>query len=117
MSRPSSPKTMCTSTELCRCHEQVRHMLPPNCSYPHRIASSALNASTSGSWSAGAIAKQHLLERVAPEAEAERLERDHFVGRDVPEVDRRPELLDEPGLGGLRRRLEDDVQIGRASCR
>ena len=34
----------------------------------------------------------------AAQAEPQRLERDHLVRRDVPEVDRRAELLDEPGL-------------------
>src|SRR5690348_13351742 len=55
-------------------------------------------------------AKEHLLERVAAQPEPERLERDDLLGRDVPEVDRRAELLDEPRLGGLRRRFEDDVR-------
>ena len=54
--------------------------------------------------------EQDLLERVAAEAEPERLERDHLVRRDVAEVDRWAELADEPGLSRLRRRLEDDVR-------
>src|SRR5258707_5462376 len=53
--------------------------------------------------------EQHLLERVAAQPEAERLERDDLVGRDVAKVDRRAEALDEPRLRSLRRRLEDDV--------
>src|SRR5262249_6423829 len=51
--------------------------------------------------------EQHLLQRVAAQPEAQRLERDHLVGRDVPEVDVRAEMLDEPGLALLRRRLPD----------
>src|SRR5258705_7549154 len=116
MLRPSSPNTMCTSKEDCRCHEHVRHMLSPNCSYAQSRASSAVIASTSGSWSSGAVAKQHLLQRVATEAAAERLERYDLVRRDVPEVDSRAELPDEPGLSGLRRRLEDDVLEGHRVC-
>src|ERR671935_396195 len=112
MSRPSSPKTMCTSTELCRCHEQVRHIRSPNWSWPQRIASSAVIASRSGSWSAGAVAKQHLLQRVAAEPEPQRLERDDLLGRDVAEVDVRTEVPDEPRLRRLRRRLEDQVADG-----
>src|SRR6266516_3842990 len=108
MFRPSSPNTMCTSTEDCRCHEHVRHMRSPNCSYAQSRTSSADIASTSGSWSAGTVAKQHLLERVAAEAAAQCLERDDLVWRNVPEVDARSELLDEPGLGRLRRCLEEE---------
>src|SRR4051812_43202432 len=107
-SSPSS-LTMWISTDDCRCHEHVRHMRSPNCSCAQRSTSSALIDSTSGSWSAGAVAKQHLLQRVAAQAAPQRLERDHFLRRDVAEVDVGPELLDEPDLGGLRRRLEDDV--------
>src|SRR5712691_6520428 len=87
-------------------------MRSPNCSYAQSRASSAVIASTSGSWSAGAVAKQHLLQRVAAEATAERLERDDLFRRNVPEIDGGPELLDEPRLRGLGRRLEDDV-LGR----
>src|SRR6059058_3779560 len=108
MSSPSS-LTMWISTDDCRCQEHVRHMRSPKWSYAQRSASSAVIASTSGSWSAGAVAKQHLLQRVAAEAAAERLERNDLVQRDVAEVHRGAELLDEPGLRGLRRRLEDDV--------
>ena len=49
------------------------------------------------------------LMRVGAQPEAQRLERDHLVGRDVAEVDLGAELLDEPGLGGLRRCLEEEV--------
>src|SRR4029078_13335450 len=100
MSRPSSPKTMCTSTDDCRCHEHVRHMRSPNCSCAQASASSAVIASTSGSWSSGTVAKQHLLQRVATQPAPERLERDHLVRRNVAEVHGGAELLDEPGLRG-----------------
>src|SRR5919198_1460125 len=78
---------MWTRTDDWRCQEHVRHIRSPNSAY----------------------AQRHLLERVAAEAEAERRQWDHLVRRDVAEVDRRSELLDEPRLRGLRRRLEDDV--------
>src|SRR3954464_10794865 len=97
------------STDDWRCHEQVRHMRSPNCSCAQRSTSSALIASTSGSWSAGVVAKQHLLERIAAQAATQRLQRDDFVGRDVAEVHGRAELLDEPRLRSLARSLEDDV--------
>src|ERR1700730_18128359 len=116
MFRPSSPNTMCTSTEDWRCHEHVRHMRSLNCRLAQNSASSAVIASTSGSWSAGAVAKQHLLQRVAAETAAERLQRDDLVRRDVAEVDGGAEFLDEPGLGGLRWRLEDDVLERHGVC-
>src|SRR6266576_5550601 len=116
MFRPSSPNTMCTSTEDCRCHEHVRHMRSPNCSYAQSKASSAVIASTSGSWSAGAVGKQHLLQRVAAEAATERLERNDLVGRDVAEVHCGPELPDEPRLRSLGRRLENDVLEWHRVC-
>src|SRR5215210_9002120 len=105
---------MCTSAELWRCQEHVRHMRRPKRSYAQPSSSSALIASKSSSGSAGALAKMHLLQRVRAEAAAERLDRDRLLGRDVPEVDIRPELLDEPHLRRLGRRLEDEVaQAGR----
>src|ERR671924_724635 len=77
------------------------------------MSSSALMASksTSGSWGGllDASAKEHLLQRVAAEPEPERLERDDLLGRDVPEVDLGPEVLDEPRLRALRRRFPDQV--------
>src|SRR2546429_565961 len=87
-------------------------MRSPNCWYAQSRASSAVIASTSGSWSAGVVAKEHLLQRVAAEAAAERLERDDLFRRDVPEVHGGAELLDEPRPGGPRRCLEDDVLAG-----
>src|SRR5580765_6733102 len=51
--------------------------------------------------------EQHLLQRVAAQPEAQGLERDHLVGRDVAEVDVRAEMLDEPRLALLRGRLPD----------
>src|SRR5512133_2006568 len=109
MSSPSS-ETMCTSTDDCFCHEHVRQSLSPNSSYPQRRSSSADIASKSSSGSSGAVAtEQHLLQRVATESEAQRLEGDHLVGRDVPEIDVRAELLHEPGLRLFRRRLEKEV--------
>src|SRR3954468_21706079 len=109
MSRPSS-ETMCTSTDDCFCQEQVRQSPSPSSAYPQRRSSSAVMASTSTSGSDGALAtEQDLLERVAAQAEPEGLERDHLVRRDVAEVDGRAEMLDEPRLARLRRRLPDDV--------
>src|SRR3977135_360715 len=116
MFKPSSPNTMCTSTEDCRCQEQGRHMRSLNCSYAQSRASSAVIASTSGSWSAGTIAKEHLLQCVAAQSAAERLEGNDFLRGDVPEIDGRAELLDEPGLGVLGGRLEDDVLERHAAC-
>src|SRR2546429_3174276 len=108
MSSPSSD-TMCTSTDDCFCQEQVRQSRSPNSAYAQRRTSSAGIVSTSGSCRLG-VAKQDLLERVAAQAEPQRLERDDLLGRDVPEVHIRPELLDEPGLRGLRGRLEDELR-------
>src|SRR3954451_3373233 len=107
-SSPSS-LTMWINTDDWRCHEHVRHMRSPNCSCAQRSTSSAPIVSTSGSRSAGAVAKEHLLQRVAAQAVAQRRERDHLVGLDVPEAHAYAQLLDEPHLGRLRRGLEDDV--------
>src|SRR5579864_9469905 len=96
MSIPSS-LTMCTSTDDCFCHEQVRQSLEPKRSYAQRRDSSAVIDSTSGSCSRLAT-EQHLLQRGAPQPEAERLERDGLGGGDVAEVDLGPEVLDEPRL-------------------
>src|ERR671934_38404 len=109
MSRPSSA-TMCTSTDDCFCQEQVRHRRSPYSAWAQRRMSSAdiASKSTSGSGSA-LVREQHLPHRVAPEPQAERLERDHLVRRDVPEVDVRAELLHKPGLARLRGGLEDQL--------
>src|SRR5262249_58427953 len=110
MSRPSS-LTMCTSAEDCFCQLQVRQSLSPNSACPQRRRSSADIPSKSSSGSGGAVAaKEHLLQRVATQAVAQRRERNDFVGRNVPEVDRRSELLDEPRLSRLRRRLKNHVR-------
>src|SRR5579864_7921374 len=108
MSIPSS-LTMCTSTDDCFCHEQVRQSLEPKRSYAQRRHSSAVMDSTSGSCRLRLATEQHLLQRVAAQPEAERLERDDFLRRNVPEVDARPEVADEPRLRRLRRRLPDEV--------
>src|SRR5947209_6963068 len=105
----SSSESMWMSTELCRCHEHVRQSLSPNSSAAHRSTSSAVMASKSSSGSRAVATEEHLLQRVGAQAEPQRLERDDLVGRDVPEVHARPELADEPGLGALRGRLEDQI--------
>src|SRR4051794_16590513 len=86
-------------------NEHASATVPGNCSSTNATMPSASHVSTSG----GIWSKEHLLQRVAAQPEAEGLERDHLVGRDVPEVDGRAELLDEPRLCSFRRRLEDDV--------
>src|SRR5918997_5295486 len=73
MSSPSS-ETMWTSTDDCFCHEQVRQSLSPYSACAQRSKSSADIASRPGSGSGGAVAKQHLLQRVGAEPAAERLE-------------------------------------------
>src|SRR5438132_8961517 len=95
----SSSETMCTSTDDCFCQEQVRQSLSPNSPYAQRMTSSADMASICSGLSRSALIEQDLLQGVAPEAEPERLERDHLVGRDVAKVHRRAELPDEPRLG------------------
>src|SRR5690242_2255853 len=106
----SSSETMWTSTDDCFCHEHVRQSRSPNSSYAQRRMSSAPMRSKSSSGSGGALAiEQDLLQRVAAEPKPQRLERDDLLGRDVPQVHVRAELLDEPGLRGLLRRLEDEV--------
>src|SRR5438093_1456592 len=78
------------------------------------MSSSALivSKSTSGSWGGlldAGMAKEHLLQGVAAQSETERLESDDLLRRDVPEVHLGAEVLDEPGLRALRRRLPDQV--------
>src|SRR5436189_1468347 len=95
------------STDDCFCQEQVRQNPSPNCSYSQSSRSSAVTVSL-GSCRLR-VAKQHLLQRVSAQAEPQGLERDDLLGRDVPEVDLWPEMLDEPGLRRLRGRLPDEV--------
>src|SRR5437016_9968566 len=110
MSRPSSA-TMCTSTEDCFCQEHVRQRRSPSSAYAQRRMSSAAMASKSSSGRGGALAiEQNLLQRVASQPEAERLEGDDLLRRDVAEVHIRAELLHEPGLARLGRRLEDEIR-------
>src|SRR3954447_20380633 len=85
-------------------NEHASETLPGNVSTQKRRISSALIDSTSDG-SCRLVAKEHLLQRVAAQAEPERLERDDLLGRDVAEIHVRPEMLDEPGLRRLRRRL------------
>src|SRR3954467_13974521 len=95
----ASSVTMWTSTDDWRCQEPVRHMRSPKCSCAQRNTSSALIDSTSGSGSAGTsgsgggggVAKPRPLQWPAAAGEPQRLERDDLLGRDVPEVHRRPE--------------------------
>src|SRR5581483_12006394 len=101
---------MWTSTDDCFCHEHVRHRRSPNSAWAQRTSSSAGSASSSTAsnvrW---LLTEQDLLQGVAAQPEAQRLERDHLVGRDVAEVHVGAELLHEPRLARLRRRLEDQV--------
>src|SRR6185437_3961490 len=99
---------MSSSTVSSFWKEQASATRPGN----SRSMNSTTRCAGQDSTSAGSCrlaAKEHLLQRVAAQPEAERLERDHLVGRDVAEVDRRPEVLDEPGLARLGRGLEDQV--------
>src|SRR5690242_11144336 len=75
-----------------------------------RISSAAMASTSDGS--CRLATEQNLLQRVAAQAEAERLERDRLLRRDVPEVDVRAEVLHEPRLARLRRSLEDQVGEG-----
>src|SRR5437762_2499958 len=86
--------------------EQARETRPGNESRQKRRISCALIDSTSLG-NCRLVAKKHLLQSVGAQAKTERLERDHLVGRDVAEIDRRTEMTDEPRLRRLRRRLED----------
>src|SRR3954447_585356 len=106
----SSPASMSSRTDSSFWNEHASETRPGNASRSVARTSSGAIDSKSRSGSCGRLAtEQHLLERVAAEAEAQRLERDHLVGRNVPEVHVRAELLDEPRLARLRRRLEDEV--------
>src|SRR5215218_3797079 len=108
-SRPSS-ETMWASTDDCFCHEHVRQSRSPNSAYAQRRTSSADISSKSRSGRGRlAVAKENLVDGVGAEAEAERLERDDLVRRDVAQVDLGAEVADEPGLRRLRRRLEEHL--------
>src|SRR5437588_3908979 len=92
--------------------EHASETLSPNSPTQSARISSAPIASTvaaSGSVNALSLTEQNLLQRVAAQAEPQRLERDHFLRRDVPEVHRGTEVLDEPRLGRLGRRLPDEI--------
>src|SRR5256885_3805116 len=84
-------------------NEHASATLPGTRSSSQPSTRSAVHCSTSGG------SKKHLLQGVAAQSEPKRLERDYLLRRDVAEVDRRAELLDEPDLRRLRRRLEHHV--------
>src|SRR5262249_42270326 len=104
----SSSKSMSSSTDSSFWNEQASDTLPGNVSRQKRRISGAVSDSTSLG-NCRLAAKEHLLHRVRPQAEAQRLQRDHLVRRDVAEVDVGAEVLDEPRLARLRRRLPDQV--------
>src|SRR5262249_27265990 len=109
----SCRRSMSSNTTSSFWKEQASETLPGNASRQSATTSTARMASSaddSGGVNVLNPTQHHRLQRVAAKTQAQRLERDHLVGRDVPEVHRRPELLDEPRLGSLRRRLEDDVR-------
>src|SRR5690348_153686 len=99
---------MSSSTDSSFWKELASATRPGNSSSTYASTRSAFQLSTSAG-SCRLVAKQHLLERVAAEPEAERLERDHLVGRDVAEVHVGAEVLDEPRLRRLGRRLPHEV--------
>src|SRR5690242_8192109 len=99
---------MSSSTVSSFWKEQASATRPGNSVSANSRTRSAGQDSTSAG-SCRLAAKEHLLQRVAAQAEAQRLERDHLVGRDVAEVHVRAELPDEPGLRSLGGRFEDDV--------
>src|SRR5262249_46906392 len=102
---------MSSSTDSSFWKEQARDTRPGNAANTSpRMSSAGMDSqSRSGSW--GRLStEQHLLQRVAAQPEAERLERNHLVGRDVAEIDVGTEVLHEPRLARLRRRLEDQFR-------
>src|SRR6478672_9615260 len=101
-------KSMSSSTVSSFWKEHASATRPRNRARRRPRISSALIASTSDG-SCRLATEQNLLQRVAAQAEPERLERDRLLRRDVPEVDVRAEVLHEPRLARLRRRLEDQV--------
>ena len=52
---------------------------------------------------------EEMQEGIAAKAEADRLQRNHFVGRDVSEIDIGAEKFDEPYLLRLLRRFPNDL--------
>src|SRR5581483_557722 len=105
----SSENSMSSSTDSSFWKEQASAARPENVSRQNETTSSAVSASTSGGSRRSGVAKEHLLQRVSAEAETQCLERDDLLRRDVSEVDFRPEVLHEPGLRLLGRRLPDEV--------
>src|SRR3954471_17540272 len=99
---------MSSSTDSSFWKEQASATRPGNSSSTNSRTRSGRHDSTSAG-SCRLAAKEHLLQRVAAQAETQRLERDHLVGRDVAEVDVRAEVLDEPRLALLGRRLPDQA--------
>src|SRR5207248_92447 len=89
--------------------EQASATVPGNRSRTSRSTSSAVMLSTSGGSCSVVADTQHLLQGVAAQAEPERLEGDDLLGRDVAEVHAGAEMLDEPRLRRLGRRLPDEV--------
>src|SRR5581483_2137528 len=102
---------MSSSTDSSFWKEQASETRPGNASRQKRTISCAAIDSTSLG-NCRLAAKKHLLQRVAAQPEAQRLEWDDLVGWDVSQVDIRPEVADEPRLARLRRRLEDQVVDG-----
>src|SRR5579872_2952460 len=101
---------MSSSTDSSFWNEQASETRPGKASSSVRRMASAGIASKSSSGSGGWLAtEQHLLQRVSAQTEPERLERDHLVGRDVAEVHLGAEVLDEPRLRRLGRRLPDEI--------
>src|SRR5512146_2718110 len=92
----SRANSMSSSTLSSFWKEHASDSLPGNASTQKRRTSSAFIDSTSGGRCNVGVAKKHLLQRVAAQAETEGLERDDLFRRDVPEVHRGPEVLDEP---------------------
>ena len=116
---------MCTSTELCFCHEQVSTARGPKRSAVHaqhvlgrarlELVGEALGLGR-GDWQhrahalgVGQVSEEQVGHRVGAQPQPQRLERDDLVGRDVAEVDLGAEMADEPGLLILLRRLEEQV--------
>src|SRR6476620_6764748 len=97
---------MSSRTDSSFWNEQASATRPGNSPSTYSTTRCAGQDSTSAG-SCWLATEQHLLQRVAAQPEAQGLERDHLVGRDVAEVDVRAEMLDEPRLALLRGRLPD----------